>query len=143
MKMRVKIDEQIFDVEIENLEERPIRVTVEGQTFEIWPEEEQETCEPAYTPPVPQLVVGSPASPVSAAIPTASSNSVKAPIPGVILAVHVKVGESVRAGQELCTLEAMKMKNAIRASRDGVIAAIHVQPGQTVQHGHALMDFSD
>lgn len=143
MKIRVRIEDQTFEVEIENLEERPVRATIEGQTFEIWPAEDEETCEPAYVPPAPKTIVSPVSSPTSATVPSASSNAVKAPIPGVILAVHVKVGDAVKTGQELCTLEAMKMKNAIRANRDGVIAAIHVQPGQTVQHGHALMDFSD
>ncbi len=59
-------------------------------------------------------------------------------MPGSILAILVEVGDSVSAGQELCSLEAMKMKNAIRTSRDGVIATIKVAVGQSVAHGDLL-----
>jgi biotin carboxyl carrier protein len=110
--------------------------------FEVWPTEKDEVCEPVYVPPVPKSVVSPVAGPAASAA-VGSSNSVRAPIPGVILSIQVKVGDAVKTGQELCVLEAMKMKNAIRANRNGVIAAIHVLPGQTVQHGHALMDFGD
>jgi biotin carboxyl carrier protein len=59
-------------------------------------------------------------------------------MPGNILDIFVKVGDSVSGGQELCSLEAMKMKNAIRASRDAVIATVEVTEGQSVTHGAVL-----
>jgi biotin carboxyl carrier protein len=68
---------------------------------------------------------------------------VAAPIPGVILSVGVKTGDEVKTGQELCILEAMKMKNTIRAARDGKIASVHVSAGDQVSHGQALMDYSE
>ncbi len=73
----------------------------------------------------------------------ASGKSVLAPIPGVIIAISVKPGDSVTRGQELCVLEAMKMKNAIRATRDGKIAEIHVSVGQTVNHSAPLVSFTE
>ncbi len=69
--------------------------------------------------------------------------AVLAPIPGVIIAVSVKVGDSVSFGQELCILEAMKMKNVIRATRSGKIGAIHVAIGDQVKHSQMLMEFTD
>jgi biotin carboxyl carrier protein len=47
----------------------------------------------------------------------------------------------VSAGQEVCTLEAMKMKNAIRSPREGVVAAVEAQVGQKVAHGAVLVTF--
>ena len=73
----------------------------------------------------------------------ASGKSVLAPIPGVIIAISVKPGDSVTRGQELCVLEAMKMKNAIRASRDGKIAAILVNVGDHVKNSQVLIEFTD
>lgn len=59
--------------------------------------------------------------------------------PGVILAVRVKPGEQVTAGQEVCVLEAMKMQNSIRAKQSGVVSAVYVSDGQHVKHHQPLM----
>ena len=59
------------------------------------------------------------------------------------MAIEVREGESVVEGQELLTLEAMKMKNAIRADRAGVVDRIHVNEGDLVQHGEALISWQD
>jgi biotin carboxyl carrier protein len=66
---------------------------------------------------------------------------VRAPIPGVIVSIVVNVGEAVNVGQELCVLEAMKMKNSIRATRAGQIATIHVNIGQQVKHNEPLVEY--
>ena len=60
----------------------------------------------------------------------------------VIVSVAVKAGEAVAVGQEVCALEAMKMKNAIRATRAGVIARVHVAPGQAVRHRDLLAEYA-
>jgi len=57
--------------------------------------------------------------------------------------VAVKPGDAIKAGQELLTLEAMKMKNAIRSNRDGVIASVLVAVGDHVKHGQPLVEFSE
>jgi biotin carboxyl carrier protein len=66
---------------------------------------------------------------------------VPAPLPGVIVAVSVQPGAEVSLGQELCVLEAMKMKNAIRAPRAGRIVSVHVAVGQTVKHRDVLVEY--
>jgi glutaconyl-CoA/methylmalonyl-CoA decarboxylase subunit gamma len=140
MKVRVSIDAQTFEVEVGDLNARPIPVTVEGDTFLVMPVEREEalpTVEAAGTP----VAVQAPLRGVGA--PAPSVKSVQAPIPGVIISVAVKSGEAVHFGQELCVLEAMKMKNIIRASRDGTIGALHVAAGDQVRHGQVLMDYSD
>jgi biotin carboxyl carrier protein len=71
----------------------------------------------------------------------ADKKAVKAPMPGNITAVLVKPGDQVSAGQELCSLEAMKMNNAIRSPRDGIVATVVASPGQTVNHGDTLVTF--
>lgn len=139
MKLRVKIDDQMFDVEVNDLSSRPILASVDGETFEIWPED---VAAPEIAP-----VQAAPAQarPVAAAAEAAvdKTKSVTAPIPGVIISIAVKEGDVVKQGQELCVLEAMKMKNAIRAGRTGKIAAIRVAAGDHVKHGQALMDYAE
>lgn len=70
------------------------------------------------------------------------SNTVVAPIPGLIFLIKVQEGETVIPGQELCVLEAMKMKNVIRAPRAGQIASVKVSNGQQVAEGDVLVEFS-
>ena len=60
------------------------------------------------------------------------SNEVKAPLPGVITAIEVEVGQQVKAGDTLVVLEAMKMANNIEAETDGTVTAICVKVGENV-----------
>jgi 3-methylcrotonyl-CoA carboxylase alpha subunit len=64
--------------------------------------------------------------------------AVRAPMPGLIRAVHVAPGDSVEAGARLVTMEAMKMEHTLRAARDGVVEALPVAPGDQVEEGALL-----
>ena len=65
--------------------------------------------------------------------------SLRAPIPGKLVKVAVKVGDKVKAGQTLLVLEAMKMENELRAPRDAEVLAVHVAEGTAVETGHELL----
>lgn len=148
MIIRVKIQDKEYDVEIADLNGRPVLATVEGQTFEVWPDEQFAAAPAAPARPVIEKPAPCPPAPYPPAATTGnggapSANAVTAPIPGVIVAIAVKEGQSVASGEELCTLEAMKMKNAIRASRAGKIAAVKVAVGDHVRHGQVLVEFSE
>lgn len=67
--------------------------------------------------------------------------SVTAPMPATVTAVHVAPGESVKRGDVLIVLEAMKMELPVRAPGDGMIAAVHCRPGDLVQPDVSLIDF--
>ena len=82
------------------------------------------------------------AAKTSAAAPAAGAETVTAPIPGVIQEVKVQAGQSVKKGDVLFVLEAMKMKNNITAMRDGKVATVNVSKGDTVTHGQALMSYA-
>jgi glutaconyl-CoA/methylmalonyl-CoA decarboxylase subunit gamma len=151
MKLIVKVENQSFEVEVGDIHDRPIIATIDGEPFEVWPEDVQ-LVRPAVLPtvpvttstaPVPQAVpVAAPKS-SGAAAPVSAGKAVNAPLPGVIVAVNIKPGETVTHGQELCTIEAMKMKNVIRAGRAGTIAAVHVTLNQHVKHHDVLLEFTD
>lgn len=157
MKVNVTIDNQTYEVEIDNLYARPVHATIEGETFEVYPElwgsqrpvRRTESAPPPQTalPPTP------PASPARQAAPpptrtapaptSGDGNTVNAPIPGVIVAIEVAPGDQVGAGDTLLILEAMKMKNIIRAPRDGAIEQVAVQVGQHVRHNDLLVTLAD
>lgn len=144
MKLKVAIDNQTYEVEIEDIHARPVIAVVEGERFEVWHEKEQSQASQASA--APAVSVPAPAGPAPASVSepkTTGAKDVASPLPGVIVAILVKPGDAISRGQELCTLEAMKMKNAIRANREGTIAAVEVNVGDQVGHGQVLMTFTD
>ena len=114
-------------------------ITVNGTTYEVVVEEAGTASAPVYSAPV-----AAPAAPVAAApaaakpAAPAGATSVTAPMPGTILDVKVTVGQSVKKGDVICVLEAMKMENDIPAPCDGVIASINVQKGASVASGDVI-----
>lgn len=143
MKVNVKINNQVYEVEIGDLDARPILATIGCDSYEIYPEEI--TTAPAVsTAPVANTTPTAPVTPTPVTAPaTSSALAVNAPIPGVIISIAVGEGDQVKYGQELLTLEAMKMKNAIRATRDGRISKLRVNVGDHVKHGQILVEFAE
>jgi len=144
MKIHVKIQDKIFEIKIGDIQARPIQAEVDGEIFEVWPEE---TLAPSDTSlavsSTPQIThpvqpIESNDSPVK---PSEKTNTVIAPIPGVIVEIAANIGDSIIYGQELCVLEAMKMKNSIRANRDGSIKKILISIGDHVRQSQILMEF--
>ncbi len=159
MKLIVKVENQSYEVEVGDIHARPIIATIDGEAFEVWPEDVQlirpsvqvgqvaslpavAASAPAASAPRPAAGNSAPKSSTPSA-PTAGAKSVLAPLPGVIVAVSVKPGDPVETGQELCIIEAMKMKNVIRANRTGTIGAVHVTVSQHVKHHDVLLEFTD
>jgi biotin carboxyl carrier protein len=134
----VTVKGQSFEVEVGDLRARPIVARIGAEEFEVWPGSTLElggTQKPALPRPAPVQ----PSSP----IPPDPHTSILAPLPGVITSIAVQPGATVTAGQELCVLEAMKMKNTIRAPRAGRIAAVQAAVGQPVKHREVLMEYAD
>lgn len=65
---------------------------------------------------------------------------IKAPMPGLVLDVKVKIGDTVNEGDGLLILEAMKMENVIKSSGEGVVKSIHIKKGKTVDKGELLIE---
>jgi biotin carboxyl carrier protein len=145
MKITVKVNESSYAVEVGDVNARPIQATLDGETYEVWPEENSEGAapqvikKPAETPQTAKVPASTPAPQPGGD----TSKVISAPIPGVIISVNAKVGDKVSAGQEVCVLEAMKMKNSIKSTRAGKINAVHINPGDHVQHGQVLFEFAD
>ena len=113
-------------------------ITVNGNTYEVYVEEADASSAPVAAPVAATAVpAAKPAAPKAA--PTASgANKVTAPMPGTVLQVKVSQGQSVKKGDVICVLEAMKMENDIPAPCDGVIASVNVQKGASVNAGDIL-----
>ncbi len=117
---------------------RKFIVNVNGSSYEIEVEEIAAGAAPVAAPAAAAPV----AAPVAAAAPIAASagqEAMESPMPGNILDVRVKPGDSVKSGSVLLILEAMKMENEILAPRDAKIVAVNVAKGSTVNSGDVLV----
>jgi len=143
MKIQVQIDKQVFYVEVDDIHARPIIAIVDGERFEVWPKESEKakiSADPMQATQASESTSGA-VHVAASKIDRKVSNVIKAPLPGVIVSIEVEPDESVKHGQELCTLEAMKMKNVIRSTHEGVIKEIRISVGDQVQHDQTLFTF--
>ncbi|MBO5305334.1 MAG: biotin/lipoyl-binding protein [Clostridia bacterium] len=118
---------------------RKFNVTVNGVVYEVEVEEVGASA-PVAAPAAPVAAPVAAAVPAPAAAPKAApaasgkagSVAIKVPMPGTILKINAKVGDSVKKGDVVCVLEAMKMENDICAPEDGVVASVEVSQGASV-----------
>ncbi|MFA5299233.1 MAG: acetyl-CoA carboxylase biotin carboxyl carrier protein subunit [Lutibacter sp.] len=126
-KFHVIEDNKSFDVELEksdfNNREYVVTINANSYTVKILNEIDQLIKEMGFTN-------GS----------SIKANSIKAPMPGIILSVNVEENQKVKEGETLFILEAMKMENAIIAPKDGVIKSIFAKSGETVEKGELLIE---
>ena len=117
-------------------------ITVNGVAYSVSVEETAAGAAPvvAAAPAAPKA----PAAAPKAAAPAGAAGAVtvKAPMPGNILDVKVAAGASVKAGDVLVILEAMKMENEIVAPQDGTVASVNVNKGDTVNSGDVLVSMN-
>jgi propionyl-CoA carboxylase alpha chain len=71
-----------------------------------------------------------------------SGNSVRCPMPGLVVAIAVAEGQEVKAGETLAVVEAMKMENVLRADRDGIVRKIHVKQGDSLAVDDIILEFA-
>ena len=135
---KYKINGNEYTVCINDVNDTTANVTVNGEEYKVeWekPKEEKPVVkvQPAATKPAP-----APAA-APAAAPAVKGNAIKTPLPGVIIDVKVNVSDTVKKGDTVVILEAMKMENNINADRDGKVVSIEVAKGDTVADGAALI----
>ncbi|XP_020493927.1 propionyl-CoA carboxylase alpha chain, mitochondrial [Labrus bergylta] len=73
-------------------------------------------------------------------IPEDTSSILRSPMPGTVVAVSVKPGDTVAEGQEICVIEAMKMQNSLTAVKQAKVKSVHCRQGETVGEGDLLVE---
>ncbi len=115
-------------------------ITVNGATYEVFVEEADVTgAAPAVTPVAAPIAAPAPKAAPKAAAGAQGAVKVTAPMPGNILKMNVKVGDTVPANGLVCILEAMKMENEIFSEKGGVVASINAPVGTAVQSGDVII----
>ncbi len=108
------------------------KVNVNGKAYEIEIELMSESETASIKTAAPQ------AAPAAVPVASGAGEQVTSPMPGTILSVNVKAGDTVKKGQVLMILEAMKMENEIMAGSDGIVASVNVNQGASVESGTLL-----
>ena len=153
---QIAVNGQEYAVQIDNPDASPVTVQVNGKVFRVTVSEQSsaaglapssagdvDMAEP-YVPAVTATYVEATADqePESGALAVRGSGEglvrVIAPMPGKIMDILVRVGDRVKHGDTLCSLEAMKMKSPIRSTGDGVVAQVLASEGQSVSYGDVL-----
>lgn len=139
---KLKINGKGYDVAIDTMEGNVASVTVNGVAYQVELENTPAAESDAATP----VMVQNPARPAAPAPAAAAEKAaagagqaVTSPLPGVVIAIKVNVGDVVKSGQEVAVLEAMKMENSIEATQDGTVTAVHVTKGDSIQEGTAII----
>ena len=125
------------------------KVTVNGTVYDVQVEEANgavpaaaaipaPTAAPAPAPKAAPAPAAAPAA-TPAPAPAAGSETINCPMPGTIVSVNVAPGQSVKKGDVLIVLEAMKMENEIMSPRDAVVASVSVNKGDSVESGTPLV----
>ncbi len=138
---KYKINGNLYNVAIGDIEDNIAQVEVNGVPYKV---ELEKAAAPVKVVSAPrpsaaprtesgEKVIAKPAPAAGGAY------SVKAPLPGVVLSINVKVGDVVKAADTVVMLEAMKMENAIHAGRDGKVASVNVNNGDSVLEGAVLI----
>ena len=134
------IDGNKYEVAINEVNDTTAKVTVNGAEYTVeWEKPVEEKPVVKVQPVAAKPAV---AAAASAAAPTAApvnGHAIKTPLPGVIIDVKVNVGDTVKKGDTVVVLEAMKMENNINADRDGKVTAVQVAKGDTVADGAVLI----
>ena len=116
-----------------------LRITVNGTAYDVQVEELGESAAPAAAAPAPAAPAAAPAAKPAAPAGAVGNISVKAPMPGTVVNVVVTVGQTVKAGEDLVFIEAMKMETPVKAPQDATVATIEVSKGEAVDSGKVLV----
>lgn len=140
---KFRINGNEYNVDINSVEGNIADVTVNGASYQVEMENAPAPIQkPAQASAAAVASTGSATTTTpapKAAAPAGAGKPVTSPLPGVIIEVSVKEGQTVKAGQKVAVLEAMKMENEIQAPADGTVTAILVNKGDSVLEGAEIV----
>jgi len=136
---KISLQGKDFDVIIKELKANQAVVEVNGTEYAVGIENKRPAAiEPLKVKPVHKSAApAAPQRPVATA--ASGDDAVVSPLPGVIMKINVSEGDTVKTGQTVVILEAMKMENEVRAHKDGKISEVCVKNGDSVIEGAALV----
>lgn len=133
---KFKVNENGYTVNIKSQEDNIINLEVNGTNYAVVMKED---IKKTKTPTLVRAASKRPAEPLKVN-PKSSKAKIVAPIPGVVLSIDVKVGDTLKVGDRMLVLEAMKMENNIVCEKAGTITAINISAGQQVLQDEVMIE---
>ena len=133
---KFKIRGSQYNVDIQNINKNEVEIEVNGTPYIVTIEREVKTSK---TPTIVRKRLTNDVKPTSTAT---SLKTIKAPLPGNIFKINVKEGDSVKKGETLLIMEAMKMENNILAEFDGIVKSIKIKEGDVVLQNDVLIELN-
>ncbi len=135
-KFKFKINGNEYEVSVNEMEQNIAEIEVNGTPFTVEIERQEKNSAIALNKKPAGKV-----APIQTPSHSVIASAIKAPLPGSVMKVLVTVGQTVKRGDLLLTMESMKMENNILAENNGIIKKIYVQTGETVMQNDILIDF--
>jgi len=141
-KFKFKINGNQYNAEVISIEDNIAEVEINGIKYRV---EVDKDMQPVKTPKLVRSVSVPSTDSHPAIAKTASplgpkgAGTIKSPLPGVVLDLFVQVGDTVKIGQRVLILEAMKMENNIEADKAGTVVSIGKNKGDSVMEGDVLI----
>ena len=139
---KYKINGNNYNVTVGDIDDNVAEVMVNGVPYKVELEKKAGAAPVKVSSPRPAAAPRTATGEKVISKPTAAPSGafqVKAPLPGTVMAINVKVGDTVKASDTVLTLEAMKMENVVTAGRDGKVSSISVNTGDAVLEGAVLV----
>jgi len=133
---KFKINENGYAVNIKSHDKNIINLEVNGTSYVV---EMKEEIKKTKTPTLVRAAAKKPTEPIKVN-PKSQKTRIVAPIPGVVLSIEVKVGDTLKIGDRMLVLEAMKMENNIVCEKIGTITAINISVGQQVLQNELMIE---
>ena len=138
---KFKINGTDYNVDINEVEGQEISLDVNGTPYKVTVDTEikQKPKPRVVAPKAAPQVAAAASGTVQRSTPAGAGTKITTPLPGTILDVFVNVGDTVKAGQRVALLEAMKMENNIESDVEGTVQSVNARKGDSVLEGDVIV----
>lgn len=133
-RLRVKVNEEWYAVEVGDIYQSPVEVVVDGESFLV------EVGGPDGEAGAPRRAAPKAAQPGLRGLTQGDERVVRCPLPGKIVTVSIVKGQELEAGDEICLLESMKMEQSVRMAKGGTVKSVKIKKDQTINAGQPLIE---
>lgn len=141
----VRVDDKLYEIDFETVSGQPVySLIVDGKSHESYIYQDDDHWQVLmhgrlYSVSVEDEREKRLRAAAGGSVAETGEYHLRAPMPGLVVAIHVAEGQDVKRGQVMLILESMKMQNELKAPRDGTIGRIRVKPGETVEQKQTLL----
>ena len=134
-RVRVKVNDEWYDVRVGDLYQSPVEVEVDGETLLVEIGDPSDAALPPRRQPPPKTEL-----PGLRGITQGNDRVIRCPLPGKVVSISVSKGQELDSGDEICLLESMKMEQSVRMAQSGVVKGVKIKKNQTVEAGQPLVE---